>query len=231
MFFVDILAFGAHPDDVEIGVGGILAKHALRGCKVMICNLTQTELSSNGTIQSREMEAKKSAQILGVQQVLNLKIPDRGICDTYIDKVIEVIRQYRPRIVLAPYHKDRHPDHIACHHLVTQAVFDAALIKKRVGIEESHRVSKVYYYFLNCVDTPSFIIDVSDVYRKKIEALCAYTTQFQKKMGEVDTPLNQGDFLRRIQARDTIWGYEIGTSFGEGLFSKKTLSKSWLLSD
>lgn len=228
MSCVDILAFGAHPDDVEIGAGGIIAKHSNGGYKVVICNLTEAELSSNGTVENRHKECEMAASILGVSQVLNLGIPDRGIKGIHLNKVIEVIRMLKPRTVLAPYWVDRHPDHVACSNIVTEAVFDAAIHRKVVGTASSHRVDYLSYYFLNNMDRADLIIDVSEVYEKKTNALQAYSSQFDQKKGEVSTPINHANFLEMIRGRDSVWGYQIGAQYGEALVHKMPLTRQWL---
>lgn len=228
MSSVDILAFGAHPDDVEIGAGGIMAKHARAGYKIAICNLTEAELSSNGTVETRRKETERAASILGVQKVINLGIPDRGIDYTYVDKVIEVIRQYKPKVVLLPYWEDRHPDHVACSKMVREAIFDAGIHKKVVGSAPSHRVSHVSYYFLNHIDRADLVIDISEVYEKKMEALGAYSTQFHRSERDVDTPINRANFLEMIRGRDSVWGYMIGGRYGEALVHTYPLAREWL---
>lgn len=228
MSCVDILAFGAHPDDVEIGAGGIIAKHAYGGFKTAICNLTEAELSSNGTVENRRSESQKAASILGVEHVLNLGIPDRGIDNAHVNNLIEVIRTLRPTTVLLPYWIDRHPDHVACSKLGTEAVFDAGIAKKEIQGTSSHRVKHVFYYFLNNIAEADLIIDISGVYEKKIEALRSYTTQFDRNQGEVDTPINRSNFLEMIRGRDSMWGYQAGAYYGEALVHNMPLTREWL---
>jgi len=126
---IDILAIGAHADDVEIGMGGTIAKWTNRGKKVVICDLTEAELSSNGTVEIRKKEAKNAVTKLGVKERVNLKIGDRGIriTDDQINQVAELIRMYQPTIIFAPYSIDRHPDHGHTSLLVTEAAFSAGI--------------------------------------------------------------------------------------------------------
>ncbi len=121
---IDILAFGAHADDVEIGMGGTIAKYVQQGRKIVICDLTKAEMSSNGTVPLRQEEADKAAEILGVKRI-SLDLPDRGLYmkAEYINQIITVIRQYKPALVFAPFLEDRHPDHGNCAKLVEEAVF------------------------------------------------------------------------------------------------------------
>jgi bacillithiol biosynthesis deacetylase BshB1 len=229
---VDLLAFGAHPDDVEVGVGGIIAKHAGAGLKVAICNLTEAELSSNGNVELRRVEARKAAEILGVAEVLNLGFPDRGLkgTDEQITRIAQVIRLLRPKVVLAPYGEDRHPDHVAASRLVREAVFDAAIRKRQTpGGEAPHRVSHFYHYFINDVGQADVIVDVTDVYETKIKAILAYRSQFVREAGEVETPLNHPTYLAMIRGRDQLWGHQIGALYAEGLASPRPISLKWLV--
>ncbi|TCS93366.1 bacillithiol biosynthesis deacetylase BshB1 [Hazenella coriacea] len=230
---IDLLAFGAHPDDVEIGMGGILAKHARAGFTTAICNLTEAELSSNGTVQSRRVETQRAIDILGVTEHINLGFPDRGLVGTpeQLLRITQVIRQWKPTIVLAPFWDDRHPDHVACSHLVKEAVFDAAIRKKETpGHEPVHRVSQMFHYFINDIHVPDVIVDISDVYETKVNALLAFESQFKREVGEVDTPLNSPTFLSMIRGRDQLWGHQIGVSYGEALASPRPLKQSFLIS-
>lgn len=218
----DILFFGAHPDDVEIGVGGIVAKHAANGYSVAICHLTDAELSSNGTVEGRQQEAKEAANILGVTHSIRLGFPDRGLTGSkeQLLKITQLIRQLRPRVILAPYWQDRHPDHVACSKMVKEAAFDAGILKRETpGGEPAYRVQQIYYYFINNIDKADVIVDVSDVYEKKSKALLAYNSQFSSGKGQIRTPLNQPTYLAMIRGRDQLWGQQIGALYGEGLAS------------
>jgi bacillithiol biosynthesis deacetylase BshB1 len=135
-----ILAFGAHADDVEIGMGGSIAKLAAHGKRIGICDLTDADLSSNGTIELRKQEAKKAAEILGVTERLSLGLPDRGLLlrEEFIREIASVIRRFRPQIVFAPYFEDRHPDHGNCARLVEEAVFSAGIRNTKQRIPKIH---------------------------------------------------------------------------------------------
>jgi len=216
---VDILAFGVHPDDVEIGVGGILIKHGLEGYTTIVCDLTEAELSSNGTVAKRREEAALAAEILKVKERINLGLPDRGLTlsSEQIDMITEVIRKYRPSVVMAPYWDDRHPDHVTCGQMVKEAVFNAKLIHNKLGKHEAHHVKHLYFYFINGWQKPDVVVDISDVYEEKIKALQAYQSQFVKSEGEVDTPINDSLFFERIRGRDMLFGHQVGVDYGEGL--------------
>lgn len=226
----DILAFGAHPDDVEIGAGGILAKHAKAGRRAVICDLTEAELSSNGTVITRREEARRAGEILGLSSRINLGFPDRGLGGRkQIEEMARVIRRFRPRVVLAPYPKDRHPDHVKAGQMVKEAVFDAGIRRLDLGEDlPVHKVERLYYYFINNMDRPQLIVDISEVYPLKEEAILAYRSQFLKKEGDVETPLNRPHYLAMIRGRAQLWGQQIGVDYAEGLASERPLSIDWL---
>jgi bacillithiol biosynthesis deacetylase BshB1 len=220
---IDILAFGAHADDVEIGMAGTIAKYTQKGWKVVICDLTEAELSSNGNIHIRHNEANDAAKILGVMTRENLSLPDRGIFlrQDYIQKIAQIIRKYRPKIVFTPYEVDRHPDHGNCSRLVEEAVFSAGI--KKYEVEDSllpHKVSQVFYYFINGFHHPSFMVDISNTVGKKIESLQAYRSQFIKTTESVNTPLVNG-YIEMVTSRERIFGSEVGVEYAEGFISKK----------
>lgn len=226
----DILAFGAHPDDVEIGAGGILAKHAKAGRRAVICDLTEAELSSNGTVITRREEARRAGEILGLSSRINLGFPDRGLGGRkQIEEMARVIRRFRPRVVLAPYPKDRHPDHVKAGQMVKEAVFDAGIRRLDLGEDlPVHKVERLYFYFINNMDRPQLIVDISEVYPLKEEAILAYRSQFLKKEGDVETPLNRPHYLAMIRGRAQLWGQQIGVDYAEGLASERPLSIDWL---
>ncbi|EIJ83279.1 bacillithiol biosynthesis deacetylase BshB1 [Bacillus methanolicus] len=216
--YLDILAFGAHADDVEIGMGGTIAKYASKGYKIGICDLTKAELSSNGTVDIRRTEANRAAEILGTSVRETLDIPDRGIflTESYIKKVANVIRRYRPKIVFAPYFEDRHPDHSNCARLVKEAVFSAGIKKfETQENSEPHRVANVFYYMINGFHVPDFVIDISDFIDKKMAALHAYESQFVKSNESFETPLVNG-YIEAVEARERMFGKEAGVAFAEG---------------
>lgn len=218
---VDILVFGAHPDDAEIGMGATIAKHALSGFKIAVCDLTRAELSSNGNPVLRAEEAKKAAEVLGLSVRTNLELPDRGLKhhEEAVRKAAEEIRRFRPRIIFAPYWKDRHPDHVACSELIQEAVFNAKLRKWETH-SPAWTVERTYFYFINDVDDPDVAVDVTDVYDRKLKALSAYESQFER-LGDdtVATPLNQ-DYVRRVEYRDYLLGGRLGVQYAEGFITK-----------
>lgn len=223
---LDILIFGAHPDDVEIGMGGTILKHTQQGWRVGICDLTLAEMSSNGDVETRQHEAAIAGHILGLSSRSNLNLPDRGLRmdREQIDAIVAEIRRWRPRIVLAPYWEDRHPDHVMCSRMVQEAVFSAKLRKYLPEIPEWN-VSELYFYFINDAHTPDFVIDISSVQATKMQALAAYRSQFDSiglTEDRVQTPLTQA-YLERVSARDQLLGQQRMMQFAEGFISKKPL--------
>ncbi|TDL77602.1 bacillithiol biosynthesis deacetylase BshB1 [Rhodococcus qingshengii] len=217
-----ILAFGAHADDVEIGMGGSIAKLTARGKRIGICDLTEAQLSSNGTIEIRKSEANKAAEILGVSKRLSLAFPDRGLLlqEEFIRKIAFVIRRYQPQIVFAPYFEDRHPDHGNCARLVEEAVFSAGIRKYHTEDSQApHKVSNMYFYMINGFHKPDFTIDISDTMEYKIAALRAYKSQFEKTDNSIKTPLING-YIETVEARERLFGQQVGVDFAEGFKSK-----------
>ncbi len=180
---VDILAFGAHSDDVEIGMGGTISKYIDEGKTVVICDLTKAELSSNGHVDQRRTESLHAAEILGVKERIQLDLPDRGLFvdDSSIKKIVEVIREYKPKYIFAPFPKDRHPDHGNASVLVKEAFFSAG-IRKYMPEEQGsyHKAQALYYYMINGFHKPDFIIEIGPYIENKINSLLAYASQFEK---------------------------------------------------
>jgi bacillithiol biosynthesis deacetylase BshB1 len=219
---LDYLAFGVHPDDVEIGMAGTFRKASQLGLKTGIVDLTRAEMSSNGTPESRQEEAREAALIMGIEVRENLCMPDRGITGSseQLAAVVKMICKYKPRVVFMPYWQDRHPDHVHGSHLIQEAVFSAAIRKYAETLgTEPHRVEQSLFYFINDAVEPTAVIDVSDVYTYKEKALLAYKSQFNLAEGNYKTPLNQG-FLEMIKGRDRVFGYRVGVSYAEGFVKK-----------
>ncbi|WP_042346440.1 bacillithiol biosynthesis deacetylase BshB1 [Bacillus massiliigorillae] len=222
---IDILAFGAHADDVEIGMGGTIAKYATTGKSIVICDLTQAEMSSNGTVETRMIEAKQAGDILGIQERVNTYLPDRGLLmkEEYIARIAAIIRKYKPKLVFAPYIVDRHPDHGNSAKLVEEAVFSSG-VRKYVDEQEQapHRVEAMYYYMINGYHKPHFVVDVSNTIDDKIKSLQAYNSQFESTDTSYKTPLVD-DYIESIVAREKMIGKEVGVSYAEGFFTKKPI--------
>jgi bacillithiol biosynthesis deacetylase BshB1 len=220
---LDMLIFGAHPDDAEIGMGGTVIKHAEAGWKVGICDLTLAEMSSNGDVETRQKEAAKAAEILGLTVRTTLRLPDRGLglFREQIELITLEIRKFKPKVVFAPYWEDRHPDHVMCSKMVTEAVFNAKL-RKMLPDTESWQVQQFYYYYINDAGRPDLLVDVSGQYERKMDALRAYASQFDdvgKGEDRVATPLTDG-YVERVAARDRLFGQLRAVQYAEGFAVK-----------
>jgi len=213
---VDIMAFGAHPDDVEIGAGGLLAKEAALGYRIGIVDLTRGEMGSRGTPDVRTEEAGRAARIIGADWRLNLEMPDGGITVDHenVMKVARVMRTYRPSIILAPFWDDRHPDHVRTSQLVAEAHFKAGLKKLEPELK-AFRPNNIIYYFLNRMENYSFIVDVSGHYDKKHEAIKAHYSQFGDDGLKTLAVLGVKTPLQFIESRDRLHGAQIGKAYGE----------------
>ncbi|WP_270179031.1 bacillithiol biosynthesis deacetylase BshB1 [Alkalihalobacillus sp. CinArs1] len=222
---LDVLAFGAHADDVEIGMAGTLKKLALEGKRTGICDLTEAELSSNGTVSQRKVEAKAAADILKVSNRYNLGLPDRGLSvnEGSLEKCVDLIRAVKPSAVFIPYFDDRHPDHGHAATLVEEAVFSAGIRKYKPELGSAHKVKRIYYYFINGFHKPQFTIDVSEQIDAKKKALEAYESQFVLGEDSVATPLTNG-YVQKVIHREYLYGKESGVDYAEGFISKNMLS-------
>ncbi len=216
---IDVLAIGAHADDIEIGMAGTIAKWVDAGKRIVICELTEAELSSNGSVPQRKEEAATAAALLGVSERINLKLPDRGLfmTDEYICIITEVIRKYQPELIFAPYHEDRHPDHGNCAKLVREAYFSAGIKKYNyeASLYQPHKARNLFQYFINGYSIPDFFIDISNFIEQKKSALAAYQSQFVKEADGVTTPLTEG-YIDSVIARERLFGKESGVRFAEG---------------
>lgn len=228
---LDILVFGAHPDDVEIGFGGTLIKHAAKGYKCGIVDLTAGEMGSNGTPEIRRKEALRAAEIMGMQVRDCLGLPDARleINEESTRAVIEVIRKYRPHVVVGPYHADRHPDHFRASQLVREAAHLSGLWKYPAA-GEPYRPAVVAQYFLAVHGEPSTIIDISEHYEGKVAALCAHESQFGlRKETDWQTLVNDPAFIRMIISRDQFVGSLIQVMYGEGIYLEEKIALADLM--
>ncbi len=226
---VDLLAFGPHPDDIEIGLAGTIAVHTAMGLRAGLCDLTRGELGSNGTPEQREAEGEAARTVLGAEWRTNLRWPDGGITggDEQIADVVRLVRQCRPRTVALPYWDDRHPDHRAASDVLAQAIFRSGLRRFQVDGGDGAEPWKpewICYYFINDSVAPSFAVDVSAQYHKKREALACHRTQFTPvEPSRVDTRLTSPRFRQLIESRDGHLGALTGVEFAEGLVVKEPL--------
>jgi len=226
-----ILAFGAHPDDVELGCGGTIIKMVSEGKICAIVDLTRGELGTRGTEETRKAEAMDSAKILGVIARENLEMKDGFLENSreYQMRIVKMIRKYRPEIVLANTIDDRHPDHAKAAKLVSDACFLAGLRKIETVVEgenqEVWRPKHVFHYIQWKNVEPEFVIDISDQLDKKIEACMAFKTQFyDPTSNEPETPITSKDFYESLTYRAQDLGRLSGVTYAEGFTSEKLIA-------
>lgn len=226
---VDILAFGVHPDDVELGCSGTLIASVVAGKKVAVIDLTGGELGTRGTTETRKREAADAAKVMLLSARENLGMADGFFQndETNVRKVITAIRKYRPEIVLCNAPEDRHPDHGRSSKLVSDAAFLSGLRKIETSLEgvqqEQWRPSYVFHYIQDRYLKPDFVFDISDHYLEKIKSILCYTTQFNTTdTSEPQTYISNPDFLETIKGRALMFGKRIGVKYAEGYLSAKT---------
>jgi len=216
---VDVLAFGPHPDDVEIFCGGTLIRLADLGHSTAVIDLTRGEMASKGTPEERAREAEAAARVLGLRFRENLGLPDTGIDPhdrAQLEAVVRAIRRHRPEILLVPWIEERHPDHAAAGELLTRAAYFAGVRNFAPGLER-FVPRQLLYYQLRYRMTPSFVIDTSAAAGRKMEAIACYQSQVVRRPGDVPTLLSSSAALQAIDARDRAVGALIGVSHGEAL--------------
>ena len=219
---MDILAIGAHPDDVELGCGGILAKLARRGNRVALLDLTKGELGSRGNAVLRLEEARCAMETLGLAARDNVGLPDGSLANTPEQQrqIIPFIRNYRPKVLIALMAPDRHPDHAAAHALSRDANFYAGLSKIETG-QEPFRAPQIYYFhpYTEYAGDPSCIIDISETFDVKLRALQSYKSQFHNPgyKGPA-TFISTQAFWDGIEVWARFWGNRIGVKYGEPLY-------------
>jgi len=228
---IDLLVFGPHPDDIEIGLGGTVARHAAAGHRVGLCDLTAGELSSNGTPEQRAVEAAEAARLLGAAWRENLGWPDGGIAATppLVRSAVDIIRRHRPRTLAIPYWDDRHPDHVAASHVLRTAAFTSGLRRYATGADP-WRPDWICYYFINDGAAASFVVDVSEQYQIKLDALACYRSQFAPAGDSaISTRLTATTFRQLIESRDAQFGALAGVAFAEGIVVREPVQRSGLL--
>ena len=225
---LDVLAFGAHPDDVELGCGATLAKEVALGKKVGIIDLTRGELGTRGSAELRDKEAVKSAEILGVAIRENLAFADGFFMNdkSHQLEIIKMIRKYQPEIVLCNAIDDRHIDHSKGSNLVSDACFLSGLLKIETEIEgklqEKWRPKLVYHYIQWKNIEPDFVVDITGFIDKKIEAVLAYDSQFfNPKSNEPQTPISSKNFTDSVEYRARDLGRLIGVEHAEGFTTER----------
>jgi len=223
---VDVLAIGSHPDDIEISCGGTVASLVKQGYNVAIADVTEGEMGTRGTKDIRAKEAQRAAKILGVSSRHNLEIPDSNIeiSQANIVKLVSLIRELQPKILLIPHSVERHPDHVHTHILCKEAWFYAGLTKlatKRNGkVQAAYRPDSYFEYMQWHHFTPTFIVNISDSFATKMESIRAHASQFHNpKSKEPQTRLSRPDFFDRVETDDKFYGQRIGVQYGEPFYS------------
>lgn len=216
---MNLLAFGIHPDDVELGCGATVAKAAAEGHRVVLVDLTRGESSSNGTPEQRALEAEAAARALGVAVRENLSLPDTRVVAEDPEQVlptVRAIRKHRPTLVLVPYRNDPHPDHASGARLVERALYLAGVHGYDPGREDAWKARMSWVYPGRLEFVPHVVVDVTDTFATKIDAVNAHRSQFDPGAGSRQTPLNQPNFLEVVEARAIVAGRRIGVRYGEG---------------
>jgi bacillithiol biosynthesis deacetylase BshB1 len=236
---LDMLVFAPHPDDAELSCGGLIAKSVTQGHRVGIVDFTLGELSSQGEVEERVVEARNAAEVLGVAIRCNLEIPDgfSVASSSYpnpdsnksdaphepIAKIVQCIRKWRPRVVVLPFDQARHPDHSACGHLATQAVFFAGVKKYQPNMGLAHSVGQTILYQMRFSFTPSFVCDISEVHALKRKSIDAHESQVRRQGGS-NTLISSPLALAAVDARDRFYGAMIGVEYAEPFLIRNALS-------
>jgi len=230
---LDILAFGVHPDDVELSCSGTLMKHVALGNKVGIIDLTQGELGSRGTALTRIEEAKEASRIMGVSVRENLQLADGffELNETNKRLIIAQLRRLRPEIILCNAISDRHPDHGRAAKLVSEACFLSGLRRIETTLDgkrqEAFRPRVVYHYIQDVYLKPDFVVDITDFIDRKLEAIKAYKTQFyDPNSQEPSTPISGKDFFEFVKGKMRQFGRPIGVEFAEGFTVEREIGVS-----
>jgi bacillithiol biosynthesis deacetylase BshB1 len=230
---LDILAFGVHPDDVELGCAGTIMAAIDQGKKVGIVDLTRGELGTRGTPTTRTQEAAAAAKIMGVDVRENLDMADGFFAndEAHQRKIISIIRKYQPDIILANAPEDRHPDHGRSAKLVSDAAFLSGLRKIETihdgASQQAWRPAYTFHYIQDRFIQPSFVIDITAYMERKIEAVLAYGTQFNSAdNSEPQTYISSPQFLETVKARALMLGKRIGVGYAEGYITEKIIGFS-----
>ena len=230
---LDLLVFAVHPDDAELSCGGILLTEKNNGKTTGVVDLTQGELGTRGTIETRKLEAEAAAKILRLDVRENLQMADGFFTndEAHQRKIIATIRKYRPEIIFCNAPSDRHPDHGRSAQLVEDASFLSGLVKIKTSLDgklqEPWRPKYVFNFIQDRYLAPNFVIDISDVMEQKLEAIKAYGTQFNSpNLNEPQTYISTPDFLDSIIYRSKMMGKMIGVKYAEGFISSKMIGFS-----
>ncbi len=225
---VDILAFGVHPDDVELGCSGTIIASVGQGKKVAVVDLTRGELGTRGTAETRTTEAAAAALAMGLHARENLDMADGFFQNDEVNqrKVIAAIRKYRPEIVLCNAPEDRHPDHGRSSKMVADAAFLSGLRKVETSLDgvaqQEWRPAYVFHYIQDRYLKPDFVFDISATFQQKMKSILCYTTQFNTTdTSEPETYISRPDFMDVIRSRALMFGKRIGVEYAEGYITTK----------
>ncbi len=233
---LDILVFAAHPDDAELSCSGTILKHIAQGKKVGVVDLTEGQLGSRGSVETRYEEADRASKILGLHVRENLRMEDGFFQNDpkHQRLIIKMLRKYRPEIVFANAPKDRHPDHGRASALVSEACFYSGLLKIETsfdgGKQKQWRPKAVYHYIQDRYINPDFVVDITDVFETKMKSIFAYSSQFYNPESDApETPISSKDFIDFLEGRARDYGRLINVKFGEGFVVERPLGVSNLL--
>lgn len=230
---LDILVLAVHPDDAELGCAGTLIKHIRQGKRVGIIDLTQGELGTRGSAETRKAEAEKASRLMGLSVRENLKMRDGFFRndESHQRQIIQAIRKYRPEIVITNAYTDRHPDHGRACELVSDSVFLSGLRKietlENQQIQHPHRPGMLLHFIQDYYIRPDIVVDISDVWDAKVKAIQAYTTQFftsaSTASDEPETYISKPGFMHLIEGRAREFGKYIQAEYAEGFTCKRVL--------
>lgn len=212
----DLLCLGAHPDDVELSCGGLAARFAAAGRRVVIVDLTRGELGTRNDVTQRAREAEAARVALGAAERVNLGLPDGGLDRhdaAHRRAVVECLRRFRPALVVAPDRHDAHPDHVEASHLVTAAAYLSGLANLEAG-GERFRPQRVLYALYRTAVEPHLVVDVGSVWERRMAAVRAHASQLDPAAG-ASTYLTAPGFLEAVESRARAWGALIGATHGE----------------
>jgi bacillithiol biosynthesis deacetylase BshB1 len=214
---VDVLAFGPHPDDVELCAGGWMLQLRDQGRRTAVVDVTRGEAATRGTPETRAEEAGRASALMGLAGRENLGLPDGAVEVTAdaVRSVVSAIRRWRPRVVLGPAFEDLHPDHVATAGLIQRAYYLSTIGGYDVGGAPPHRPDLLVHYYGHKEPPPTYVVDVSDVWERRRELALCYASQFDAASAEVETNIASPDFFDRMEARFAYWGARIGARYAE----------------
>jgi len=221
---IDVLAIGTHPDDVEVACGGLLLLSKRRGYRTGIVDLTEGEMGTRGTVELRSREVAKATKLLRLDVRKNLCLPDSflELRKGYSLKLAEVFRELRPRIILAPYWEDRHPDHMVASRLVHDAWWLGGL--QKVGLSgKAYRADRILYYMGHWEFDPTFVVDIGSVWEAKMKVIRCYDSQFFSKKIKQKTYVSTRQYTDNFETRARHFGHLIGTQYGEAYLLREKL--------